>query len=152
MPRRTAWRAWSPYTICFAMRFVSCTAQLPTGLLLLLFGLAFDGGDLLLGFAFDDGQHVILFHDEVLLTIELDLLASIFAEQDPVARFDVEGDPLALVVRLPVAGGDACALLRLLFCGVRDDDAADMLFALLKAVDNDAVVQRSQLHALFSVA
>ena len=33
----------SPYTICFAMTFVSCAAQLPTRFLLfLLFGLAFD--------------------------------------------------------------------------------------------------------------
>ena len=85
--------------------------------------------------AFDDAQHVILFHDEVLLAVERDLLARVRAEQDPVARFDVEGDPLAVVVRLPVAGGDDRALLRLLFGGVRDDDAADGLFAFLKAVD-----------------
>src|SRR5216684_1828827 len=151
MPRRTAWRAWSPYTICFAMTFVSCTAELPTRLLLLLFGLAFDGGELLLGVAFDDGQHVILLHDEVLLAIQLDLLARILAEQDPVARFDVEGDPLAVVVHLPVARGDDRALLRLLFGGVRDDDPADFLFAFVDALDNDAVVQRSDVHALFSV-
>lgn len=35
--------------------------------------------------------------------------------------------------------------------GVRDDDAADVLFAFLKALDNDAVVLRSDVHALFSV-
>src|SRR5437867_3445883 len=121
MRRRTAWRAWSPYTICFAMTFASCTAQLPTRLLLLV-GLAFDGGELLLRAAFDDGQHVILFHDEVLLAIQLDLLAPILAKQDPVAHFDVEGDALAVVVHLPVAGGDDRALLRLLFGGVRDED------------------------------
>ncbi len=76
---------------------------------------AFDDGRLLLGFVFDDGQHVVLFHDEVFLAIELDLLAGILAEQDPVARFDVERDALAIVVRLAVAGGDDCALLRLFF-------------------------------------
>jgi hypothetical protein len=90
--------------------------------------------------AFDDGQHVILFHDEVHLAAEFDLLASIFAEQDPVARFDVEGDRLAVVVRLSVAGGDDRALLRLLFGRVRNDDSADVLFAFLKALDDDPIV------------
>src|SRR5229473_2518023 len=133
------------------MTFVSCTTRLPTRLLrFLLFGLAFDGGQRFLGVAFDDGQHVILFHDEVLLAIQLDLLARILAEQDPVARFDVEGDPLAVVFHLPVAGRDDPALLRLFLGGVRDDDAADFLFAFIEAVDDDAVVQRSDLHALFS--
>jgi len=70
-------------------------------LLLLLFGLAFDGGELLLGVAFDDGQHVVLFQDEVLLAFQLDLLARILAEQDPVAGFDVERDPLAVVFQPP---------------------------------------------------
>src|SRR6516162_8912491 len=98
MPRRTARRAWSPYTICLGMTFVSSRAQLPVRsllLLLLLCGLAFDGGELLLGLAFDDGQHVILLHDEVLVAVQRALLTSICAEQDPVARFDVEGDALA---------------------------------------------------------
>src|SRR2546422_8136923 len=114
--------------------------RLPTRLLLLFLGLAFDGGQLLLGLAFDDGQHVILFHDEVLLAIQLDLLARILAEQDPVARFDVERDPLAVVCHLPVDGGDDRALLRLLFGGVRDDDPADVLFAFVEALNKDAVV------------
>ena len=69
------------------------------------------------GLAFDDGQHVILFHDEVLFAIQLDLLARILAEEDPVARFDVERDPLAVVFHLPAAGGDDRTLLRLLFGG-----------------------------------
>src|SRR5256885_1906047 len=107
----SVWSAWSPYPICFAMTFVSCTARLPTRLLFLLFGLALDGYELLLGSALNDGQHFILFHDEVLLAIQLDLLARILAEQDPVARFDVEGDPLAVVFHLPIAGGDDRALL-----------------------------------------
>ena len=45
-----------------------------------LFGLALDDGRLLRGCVFGDGQHVILFHDEVLLPVEFDLLASISAE------------------------------------------------------------------------
>src|SRR6266853_4404372 len=57
-PRRIACRAWSPYTICFAMTFVSCTAQRPTPLLLRLLRRRL----CLLILVFDDGQHVILFH------------------------------------------------------------------------------------------
>src|SRR5438445_851065 len=82
MPRRTAWRAWSPYTICFAMTFVSCTAQLPTRLLFFFLVLPLMAASFFFGVAFDDGQHVILFHDEVLLAIQRDLLARILAEQD----------------------------------------------------------------------
>jgi hypothetical protein len=55
-------------------------------------------------------------------------------------RIHVEGDPLAVVVHLPVAGGDDRALLRLLFGGVRDDDPANILFAFVEALNNDAVV------------
>src|ERR671930_1401520 len=73
---------------------------------------------------FDDGQHIIFFHDEVLLAGEFDLLASILAEQDPVTCFDVEGDPLAVAVGFAVASGDDGALLRFLLRGVRDDDSA----------------------------
>jgi len=82
---------------------------------------------------FDHGQHVILFHDEVLLAIQLDFLARILAEQDPVAHVDIEGDALAVVVHLALADREDRALLRLLFGGVRDDDPTDFLLALFKA-------------------
>ena len=49
---------------------------------------------------------------------------------------------------LAVAGGDDLALLRLFLGGVGDDDPADLLFAFLDALDDDAVVQRSDVHAL----
>ena len=49
---------------------------------------------------------------------------------------------------LAVAGGDDLALLGLFLGGVGDDDPADLLFAFLDALDDDAVVQRSDLHGL----
>src|SRR6266508_840253 len=85
---------------------------------------ACDGGALLRSLAFDDGQHVILFHDEVLLASQPDLLARILAKQDPVAHYDNEGDALAVVVHLALADCEDRALLRLLFGRVRNDDPA----------------------------
>src|SRR5215210_1461563 len=72
-PRRIAWRDCSPYTICFAISFVSY--------LVLFLGVAG---------AVDDGQDFVFAHDQEVFTLEFDLLAGILAEQDGVARFDVE--------------------------------------------------------------
>src|SRR5688572_13857630 len=69
-PRSTACRDCSPYTICFAIARVSYAPELKLGP---------TSDFLLLTFAFvllvDDCQDLVLPHDEVLLTIELDLLA-----------------------------------------------------------------------------
>jgi len=86
-------------------------------------------------------------HDEVLLTIELDFLARVFAEENRVAGFHVERHALAAVLRLAVARSDDFALLRLFLRAVGDDDAADFLLTFLEALNNDAVVQRSDVHA-----
>ena len=84
--------------------------------------------------AFDDAEHFVFAHDEVFLTIELDFLSGVLAEEDEVAGLDVERDALAVVLRLAVAGGDDFALLRLLLGGVGDDDPADFLFAFFDAL------------------
>src|SRR6266550_1013294 len=94
----------------------------------------------------DDGQHVILFHDEVVLAVEPDLLAGILAEQNAVASFDLKRHPLAFVVGLPVADSHYRALLRLLFRAVGDDDSADSLFAFRDALDDDLIAEGSNIH------
>src|SRR5438876_7321806 len=101
-----------------------------------------------LRFAFDDGEHFVLTHDEVFLTIELDLLARVLAEEDEIARFHVERRPLPIVFDLAASGGDDFPLLRLFLRGIGDDNPPDSLFAFLEALNNDAVVQRSDVHAL----
>ncbi len=68
------------------------------------------------------------------MAVDRDLLAAVLAEEDPIARLDVEADPLAVTIGFTVASGDDGALLRLLFRGVRNDDAADPLFAFVEAV------------------
>src|SRR5688500_1863579 len=80
-PRSTAWRDCSPYTICFA---IACS---PVGRTLLGPPIALGRRPgLLLFLLVDDCQDFVLAHDEVLLTIELDFLAGILAEEDDVAR------------------------------------------------------------------
>jgi len=101
--------------------------------------------------AFDDSQYFVLAHDEVLFPIKLDLLSRVLPEQDQVAGFHVKRNALAVVLRLAVAGGDNFALLGLFLGGVGDDDPADFLFAFLDSRNDDAVVQRSDVHALYSV-
>jgi hypothetical protein len=39
------------------------------------------------------------------------------------------------------------SLLRLLPCGIRDDDAAGGLFLGFDALDDDAIMKRAELHA-----
>src|SRR6266511_838102 len=72
MPRRMPCRDRSPYTMSFAIPFISSCSGPAVQWLLFLCGLV----------AVDDGQHVVLAHDEVLLAIELDLLARVLAEED----------------------------------------------------------------------
>src|SRR5713226_5673574 len=85
------------------------------------------GGLLLAGCSFRDpaelGQDFLLTEDQVLLVIELDLVASVFAEQNPVTHLHIERNSLTL---LDLAGSDGhhFAFLRLLFSRIRDDDAA----------------------------
>ena len=85
------------------------------------------------------------------LAVHLDFLAGVLAEQDEIAGFDVEGDALAGVLDFAAPDGHDLALLRLFLGAVGDDDPPDSLFAFLEALNDDAVVQRSDVHALCSV-
>jgi hypothetical protein len=87
----------------------------------------------------DDAHDIGLLHDQELLTVDLDLGARPFAEQDAVADFDVDGNQLAGLVAAAGADGDDFALRGLLFGGVRNDDAAGRLFLGIDALDDDAV-------------
>src|SRR5215204_3723413 len=122
-PRRIPCREASPYTICFAIRLSR-----------------------FLSACFDDRQHFVLSHDEVLLTIELDVLTRILPEQDHIARLDIERDARAAVFDRAAAGGDHRASLRLLFRSVRDNDSAALLPAFCVATNDDSIVERSDIH------
>jgi hypothetical protein len=85
----------------------------------------------------EDAENVLLFHDEVLLAVQLDLAPGGLAEEDAVAFFDCEGQVLALVGDPTGPHRDDRALLGLLLGTIGDDDGADLLAARFDALDED---------------
>src|SRR5829696_4325453 len=110
--------------------------------------LGLDVGERALG---DDAHDVGFLHDQEVLTVDAHLGAGPLAEQHAVSGLDVERDDLAALVPGARADGDDLALLRLFLRGVGDDDAALRLLLGLDTADDDAVVQRTELHAKASL-
>jgi hypothetical protein len=67
--------------------------------------------------------------------------------KDPVPSFHVERDQLALLIPRSGTRGDNLAFLRLLLCGVGNDDAAGGSLLGIDAAHEYAVVQRTEMHA-----
>src|SRR5258706_5658332 len=93
-----------------------------------------------------DGHDVFLAHHEDLVAFDANRGAGVFAEQDLVADFDVDGDKLAVLVLLARADGEDFALVGFLGGGIGDDDAGCGLTLFFEALDDDAVVQRTKFH------
>ena len=53
-----------------------------------------------LGRAADLGEDFVFLQDHVLLVVDLDVVAAVLAEQDAVARFNVQRDTVTLLVQL----------------------------------------------------
>jgi hypothetical protein len=103
-----------------------------------------DRGKLLLaGGSFCDpaelGQNVFLAEDQILLVIDGDVIAGVFAEQDPIAPLHVERDAFTLV-DLAGPDGDHLTFLRPLFGSVGNDDAAFRGFLLFESPYQNAVM------------
>src|SRR2546426_938721 len=92
----------------------------------------------------EDAEDVFLLHDEVLLAAQRDLAAGVLAEEDPIALFHREGELLAVLGHSAGPDRDHFALLRLLFRGVGNEDAAVLAVLLLETPDEHAVVERTQ--------
>src|SRR5215211_8122129 len=99
--------------------------------------------------AFNDAHHIGFFHDEEVLTVDLDLCAGPLPEQDAIAIFHVERHELAALIASPRPGGDDLPFLRLLLRGIRNDDATLRLLFSVDAADHDAVVQGTEFHGDF---
>src|SRR5437773_8606853 len=88
----------------------------------------------------ENGEDVLLAHDQVLFVVQLDLGAGVLPEQDLVAGLDVERDLLAFLGDLPVTRGDHLALLGLLLRRIGGDDPALLHFLLFEPLDQNAIV------------
>ena len=84
----------------------------------------------------------------MLFAVELDLGTRVFAEEDAVAHLDVERTDLAVFENLAVTDGENFALDGLLFGRVGDDDPSLGLLFFFDALDDDAVLQRTDLHGV----
>src|SRR6185503_20152694 len=104
------------------------------------------------GGTLEDSHDVAFLHDQVLGAVELDLGAGPLAEQDAVAGLDVESDERTLLVTGARTDGNDLAFHRLFLGRVRNDDAALGLLFLRDALDHDAVVKRTELHAVASIS
>src|SRR6266446_1548653 len=84
-------------------------------------------------------QDFLLAEDQILLVVDLDVVAGVLAEQDPVTHLYVERDTMALY-NLAGSGSYNLALMRLFFGRVRDDDAAFRGFFLFQPAYKHAVM------------
>jgi hypothetical protein len=100
----------------------------------------------------DHRENVTLAEDEVLIAIDRDLGAAVFAVEDLVADLDVERDAVApLLIELARSDGDDFALLRLFLGGVRDVESAAHRFGFFERLDDDAIGERRDFrrHSVF---
>ena len=102
-------------------------------------------GELFLRRADQDAQDFFFAHDDEIFAIDLDLGASVLAEQDAVAFFHSQREHFAFVVRLALADGDDFAFLGFVLGRVGDDDATAGGISFLNATDEDTVVERGEL-------
>src|SRR5215217_3673990 len=106
------------------------------------------GGFGLGGAVLEHAHDVAFLHDQQVVAVELDLGAGPLAEQHPVADLDAHRRQLALLAAGTGSDGQDLALHRLLLGGVRDDQPAFGLLLFLDALDDDAVVQRTEFHGI----
>src|SRR6185312_13822576 len=95
---------------------------------------------------FDHAQKIAFLHDQMILAFDFHLGAGPFSEQDTVAGVYVERDQLPLLVARARASSDDLALLRLLFRGIGNDDAAGGPFLGIDTSHDHTVVQWTEMH------
>src|SRR2546423_11091488 len=96
----------------------------------------------------EDAHDVAFLHDQEILTVELNLGAGPLAEQHAVADLEVDRDQLPGIVAAARTNGGDFALRGLFLGGIGNDDAASGFVFGINAFDHDAVVERTESHAI----
>src|SRR5665213_2138575 len=96
----------------------------------------------------DDAHDVAFLHDQQLLAVDLDFGARPLAEQHAVTDLEIDRDQLAGFVAATRADGGDFALRGLFLGTVRNDDAASCLLFGVDTLDHNAVVKRTEFHAV----
>src|SRR5215212_2339248 len=96
----------------------------------------------------ENAHDVALLHDQELFVVDLDFGARPFAEQHAIANLQVDWNQLAGFVTAARADRSDFTLRGLFLRGVRNDDAASCLLFGVDALDHDAVVKRTEFHAV----
>src|SRR6516165_7038844 len=107
------------------------------------------GGLLLGGGQIGENAHDVAFlHDQQFLTVEFDLGARPFAKQHAVADLEIDRDQLAAFVAAARTNGDDFALRGFFLGSVWNDNPASGLLFCVDTLDHDAVVERTEFHAI----
>src|SRR2546422_7396053 len=88
---------------------------------------------------FNDAEDVILAHDEICVSVDLDFSATELTDEHLVALLDFEGNLLAAVIGLTRADGNDFAFLGLFLGGIGDNNPALLRLPLFQRLDQYAV-------------
>src|SRR5438477_3524302 len=94
----------------------------------------------------EHGHDVVLAHNDDLFVFDLYLSPAAFAEQDPVAHFEIRGASLAVLEDFPSADRNDLAEGGLLAGCIGDHDSPGRLALFRLAPDDDPVVQWTDVH------
>src|SRR5258705_2731311 len=98
-----------------------------------------------------NGEDVFLAQNDVLLSGQRDFVAGVLPVEDAVADFHVEWSDSTVVLDFALARRHDDALLGLLLRGVGDEQSPGRLLLALRGLEEQSVLQGSDLHGAFSL-
>src|SRR5450755_3204697 len=96
----------------------------------------------------DHGEEVFLAHHQQFVAVDLDGLAAVLAEQNPVAGLDIHRDDVATLAALARSYRQDFTLIGLFRDVVGNDDSGSGLGFLLHALDDHAIGEGTKFHGI----